>query len=158
MIGLMSGTSTDGITAAAARFAPSGAAGVTFELLGWRARSYLTEERERLLRAIDGATPAEYTALDFALGGWLADAVHSMLTATGLDRGDVRAIAPLATLGTATRARQIGAPSVAERRHQRGSDPGARRCPRGAGAPQVIASAALPAMVACPTEPWWHRT
>jgi anhydro-N-acetylmuramic acid kinase len=89
----MSGTSTDGITAAAVRFAPTGADGVTAELLGWTSRPFAPAERERLLRAIEGAAPADYAALDFDMGGWIADAALAALAAAGLEPADVRAIA-----------------------------------------------------------------
>jgi anhydro-N-acetylmuramic acid kinase len=92
VIGLMSGTSLDGITAAAARFTERGPR-VNAELLAYVTRPYTTEQRERLARALTGATPAEYCRLSFDLGGWLADAAIMCFAETGISRRDVAAIA-----------------------------------------------------------------
>ena len=73
LIGLMSGTSLDGITAAAVRFTEEDGR-VAAELLAFTGRDYTPAERARLQNALTGATPAEYTRLNFDLGGWLADA------------------------------------------------------------------------------------
>jgi len=93
IVGLMSGTSADGISAAAARFTPDADAGVHCTLLAYRARPYSSAERERLLRAVEGAAPAEYCRLDFDLGVWLADAALAVMADAGLASSDVRAIA-----------------------------------------------------------------
>lgn len=92
LVGLMSGTSADGISAAVARFTPS-PPGVRAELLAHVARPYTPAQRERLLRAIEGATPHEYCVLSFELGAWLADAALAAIGAARLAPGDVRAIA-----------------------------------------------------------------
>lgn len=92
LVGLMSGTSADGISAAVVRFTPA-PPGVRAELLAHEARPYAAAQRERLLRAIDGATPHEYCVLNFELGAWLADAALAAIRAAGLAPGDIRAIA-----------------------------------------------------------------
>ena len=89
----MSGTSTDGISAAVARFALSEGGAVHAELVAYVARRYTPAERERLLHAIDGASPAEYCRLNFDLGAWLADAALAVMAEAGLSPSDVRAIA-----------------------------------------------------------------
>jgi anhydro-N-acetylmuramic acid kinase len=93
IVGLMSGTSLDGITAAVVRFSPKGDTGVDAELLAFTARDYTPQQRERLARALTGATPAEYTRLNFDLGGWLADAAISAIAEAGVARHDIAAVA-----------------------------------------------------------------
>ena len=93
IVGLMSGTSLDGITAAVVRFSPKGETGVDAELLAFTARDYTPQQRERLARALTGATPAEYTRLNFDLGGWLADAAISAIAEAGVARHDIAAVA-----------------------------------------------------------------
>ena len=92
LVGLMSGTSLDGISAAVARFIP-GVDHVSAELLAFRSVAYTREQRDRLLRALEGTSPAEYCRLNFELGSWLADAAIAVLAEAGVARDDVRAIA-----------------------------------------------------------------
>ena len=108
-IGLMSGTSLDGIAACVVRFAENGkrtggraapaaensvarAAENSFELLAFEVREYNAEQREHLMRAMKSATAQEYCRLDFDLGGWLADAAGAVLMESGVPRDEVRAI------------------------------------------------------------------
>jgi anhydro-N-acetylmuramic acid kinase len=93
LVGLMSGTSLDGITAAVVRFKPSGETRVEAELLAFVVRAYTPEQRARLSVALTGATPSEYTRLNFDLGGWLSDAATSAIAEAGVARGDIAAIA-----------------------------------------------------------------
>ncbi len=92
VVGLMSGTSLDGVSAAVARFVP-GVDHISAELLAFRSLSYTRDQRERLLRALEGAPPSEYCRLNFELGAWLADAAVAVLADAGVARDDVRAIA-----------------------------------------------------------------
>jgi anhydro-N-acetylmuramic acid kinase len=91
-VGLMSGTSLDGISAAVARFSP--AAGQTFdvELLGFHVHEYAPAQRERLLAAMREGSARDYCRLAADFGGWLADAVVAVLAESGVARADVRAI------------------------------------------------------------------
>ena len=92
LVGLMSGTSTDGISAAAVRFGADGdRTGAT--LLAYQEQPYVSAQRERLLRALDGASLAKLARLDFELGAWLADAALAVIGHAGLVPRDVRAIA-----------------------------------------------------------------
>jgi anhydro-N-acetylmuramic acid kinase len=93
LVGLMSGTSLDGITAAVVRFSHSGDTGLTAELLAFTLRDYTAEQRARLAAALVGVTPAEYTRLNFDLGGWLSDAAISAIAEAGVSRNDISAIA-----------------------------------------------------------------
>ncbi len=91
-VGLMSGTSLDGISAAVVRFTP--AAGDTFEssLLGFHVVEYSAEQRARLLDAMRAGTARDYCRLAADFGGWLADAAIAVLADAGVARTDVRAI------------------------------------------------------------------
>ena len=89
LVGLMSGTSLDGISAAVVRFNSANAA----ELLAFRQIPYDGARRQRLAGAIAGGTPDEYCRLNFDLGHWLADAAVAVLADAGVSRTDVAAIA-----------------------------------------------------------------
>jgi anhydro-N-acetylmuramic acid kinase len=93
MVGLMSGTSADGISAAVASFDRTEGGRVRADLLAYHSRSYTPAERERLLRAIESGTPEEYCRLNFDLGSWLADAALATMAKAHLAPGDVTAIA-----------------------------------------------------------------
>lgn len=92
LVGLMSGTSLDGITAVVVRF-PETEGRLGVELLAQVHHPYDTATRERLAAALVGATPSEYTRLDFALGGWLADAALAAIAEAGVARDEIAAIA-----------------------------------------------------------------
>ena len=89
LVGLMSGTSLDGISAAVVRFEADG----TFDLLAFRQLPYDTTKRQRLAGALAGTTPDEYCRLNFDLGHWLADAAVAVLADAGVSRDEVAAIA-----------------------------------------------------------------
>ena len=93
LVGLMSGTSLDGITAAVVRFTPTENGGVSAELLAFTGRDYTKPERDRLVNALAGTTPSEYTRLNFDLGGWLADAAIGAIAEAGIARADISAVA-----------------------------------------------------------------
>ncbi len=93
-VGLMSGTSLDGITAAAVRFAiDSDGYPSACQLLAHLTRPYEVAERNRLERALrDGASTAEWCQLGFDVGAWLTDAARALLAAGQIPRRTVRAI------------------------------------------------------------------
>ncbi|HEY7897080.1 MAG TPA: anhydro-N-acetylmuramic acid kinase [Gemmatimonadaceae bacterium] len=91
-VGLMSGTSLDGISAAVVRFNDTGS-GVGHELLGFTSTSYTDSQRARLASAMVRGTAAEYCTLNFELGEWLADAATGAMQQAGVEREEVRAIA-----------------------------------------------------------------
>lgn len=93
VIGLMSGTSLDGISAAAARFTPSTGSGIKVELLAFTSLPYNPAQRARLAASLTGTTPAEYCRLNFDLGDWLAGAAMDVLAKSGVARDDVLAVA-----------------------------------------------------------------
>ena len=97
-VGLMSGTSCDGISAAAVRFTrEDGVATSDYpdatELLGFVQRPYTAAERARLFAAMEGGTAREYCRLAADLGGWFADAGAELLADAGVARASVRAVA-----------------------------------------------------------------
>ena len=92
LVGVMSGTSRDGVTAAVARFR-SMADGCTVELLGFETLPYADAMRERLRAASDSATAAEYNALSFALGERFAEAAAAAIASAGVARADIAAVA-----------------------------------------------------------------
>lgn len=93
VIGLMSGTSLDGISAAAVRFTPSSSGKLDFEMLAYRSLPYDGAQRERLALALRSGSPADYCRLNFDLGEWLARAAIATLAEAGISRSDVLAIA-----------------------------------------------------------------
>jgi anhydro-N-acetylmuramic acid kinase len=93
VVGLMSGTSLDGISAAVARFRDASDGRVDVDLLAFTSREYTGSERSRLSGALGGGTPTEYCRLNFDLGGWLADAAIAVMAEAGVAREDIAAIA-----------------------------------------------------------------
>ena len=93
LVGLMSGTSLDGITAAVVRFTESEDGKVSAELLAMSNRDYTPETRSRLAVALTGATPSEYCRLNFELGAWLGEAAVGVMAEAGVSRSDIAAIA-----------------------------------------------------------------
>ena len=87
-VGLMSGTSLDGITAAVARFTED-----CCELVASSTCPYSDEQRTRLEHVLARAVPpAEWARLDVDLGGWLADAALSAIVKSGVEPSAIRAI------------------------------------------------------------------
>jgi len=93
VVGLMSGTSLDGISAAVARFTDSADGRIGVDLLAYTSRSYTPAQRSRLSAALGGGTPSEYCRLNFDLGGWLAGAAIEVMAEAGIAREDISAIA-----------------------------------------------------------------
>jgi anhydro-N-acetylmuramic acid kinase len=92
----MSGTSLDGISAAVVRFRESSVAAdggrVVPELLAFVSRPYDAAQRDRVAAALTGASPEEYSRLDFDLGAWLADGAVAAIAEGGVARSDIAAI------------------------------------------------------------------
>lgn len=88
-LGLISGTSTDGIDAALVRFEPE------IKVLATKTAAYPTQIRERLLAltAADASISLdEFGAIDVAVGRCFADAALSLLTDAGVSPESVAAI------------------------------------------------------------------
>jgi anhydro-N-acetylmuramic acid kinase len=93
VVGLMSGTSLDGIGAAVARFRDASDGRIDVDLLAYTSRSYTPAQRTRLTAALGSGTPSEYCRLNFELGGWLADAAIEVMAEAGVARDEIAAIA-----------------------------------------------------------------
>ena len=92
VVGLMSGTSLDGVAAAVVRFTDHESR-VDAELIGFTQRQYTREQHERLARALVGGSPAEYCRLGFDLGEWLASAAADAIAEAGVARAEIAAVA-----------------------------------------------------------------
>ncbi|GJM21971.1 MAG: anhydro-N-acetylmuramic acid kinase [Planctomycetota bacterium] len=93
LVGLMSGTSCDGVDAVLASFSGTpGAADFSARVLAHAQRSYSASFRGRLLR-LPGARAPELARLDRELAERFAEAVSDALQLAGVARDDVRAVA-----------------------------------------------------------------
>lgn len=92
LVGLMSGTSLDGISAAVVRFDEKDAR-ISAELLAFDHRPYLPAERMRIEALMQRGTAQEYCRLSVDMGTWLADAAKAALIQTSVPRDEVAAIA-----------------------------------------------------------------
>jgi len=93
MVGLMSGTSLDGISAAVVRFT-TGERGIPYaDLLAFTVTEYTPAQRTRLTAAMASVSTAEYCRIGFDLGEWLARAAMNVIAEAGIARGDIAAIA-----------------------------------------------------------------
>jgi anhydro-N-acetylmuramic acid kinase len=93
LVGLMSGTSLDGISAAVVRFSEGAASRIDFDMLAFTSTPYSPEQRQRLAAALHGTGPAEYCRLNFELGEWLAAAAVTAMAEAGIARADIAGIA-----------------------------------------------------------------
>ena len=93
LVGVMSGTSLDGISAAAVRLHDDELHRPQAQLLSFAHRPYSPAERLRLENAMRTATAQEYCRLNAEMGEWLADAALSAIADAGIARNDVTAIA-----------------------------------------------------------------
>lgn len=84
-IGLMSGTSLDGMDAALVRFhGPMHA-----ELLGFTTRGYSRDERDQVRHAIESGGARDLALLHARLGDWACDAIEELLGGTHVGATDV---------------------------------------------------------------------
>lgn len=93
LVGLMSGTSLDGISAAAVHFHEPPGARVQARLLSFVHTPYAASQRERLERAMHEGSAREYCRLHADLGTWLGEAAAAAMQAARLTPHDVRAVA-----------------------------------------------------------------
>ncbi|WP_310571573.1 anhydro-N-acetylmuramic acid kinase [Gemmatimonas sp.] len=93
LVGLMSGTSLDGISAAVARFHDLSNGRVHCDLLGFTHRAYHREERARLEQAMQQGSAREYCRVQADVGDWMADAALAAMADAGVTARDVAAVA-----------------------------------------------------------------
>lgn len=88
-VGIMSGTSLDGVDAALVRFhGPTHAT-----LLGSLTRAYDPAERQQIRDALNGGHPRQLAALHVRLAEWAADAVQGVLEGAGVLASELSFIA-----------------------------------------------------------------
>ena len=92
IVGLMSGTSLDGIDAALCDVSGSGTA-TRVELLAFETFPFPAPLRRRVLEAIEGGSPADVCELDFLLGDVFADAVEGIAARAGIPLGAIDLVA-----------------------------------------------------------------
>ncbi|NCW45894.1 MAG: hypothetical protein EBV77_10620, partial [Gemmatimonadaceae bacterium] len=92
LVGLMSGTSLDGISAAVVAFSERDGL-VHADLRHFAQRAYHDEARARLAAAMHGASAQEYCRLHTDLGTWLGDAARDAMQGAGVSAHEVQAIA-----------------------------------------------------------------
>ncbi|MBW3535622.1 MAG: anhydro-N-acetylmuramic acid kinase, partial [Gemmatimonadetes bacterium] len=91
IVGLMSGTSMDGIDAALLEL-DDGPDGIRWSLLEFRSEAYDDERRGRIREAVDGGSSETLCRLHADLGEWLAAAASAVVEQAGVDAGEVAAI------------------------------------------------------------------
>ena len=91
-VGLMSGTSLDGVSAAAVRIDKPDSGALRADLVAFIGTTYTAEQRDRLSRALVGGSAREYCRLGFDLGSWLADAAVAVIAEAGVAKSEIRAI------------------------------------------------------------------
>ncbi|HSM37540.1 MAG TPA: anhydro-N-acetylmuramic acid kinase [Longimicrobiales bacterium] len=92
IIGLMSGTSLDGIDAALVRFGGGGSGAPDWSIEAFRFSPYTDERRERIRAAIASGGAAALATLHADLGEWLADAALELCEAAGVAPEAIAAI------------------------------------------------------------------
>jgi hypothetical protein len=93
LVGLMSGTSLDGISAAVARFTDTPGGRPTAVLESFVQRPYSHEARLRLESAMQQGLAKDFCRLHADLGDWLADAALEAMALAGVTAAEVSAIA-----------------------------------------------------------------
>lgn len=93
LVGLMSGTSLDGVSAAVVRFTEDEDSGIAWELLAYDVTPYSDSERELLAECLTGTSPDVYCRVNYELGDWLARAAIAVIAQAGVPRDAIAGIA-----------------------------------------------------------------
>lgn len=93
MVGLMSGTSLDGISAAAVRFTDLPDGRINADVLSFAHRAYDADARVRMEGLMREGSAREYCRIHGDLGEWLAEAALMAIREAGLTHTDVAAVA-----------------------------------------------------------------
>jgi len=91
-IGVMSGTSLDGIDVAIVDFVGDDERPQSWDLVSFRTETYTLRVRSEIRQAIAAASAQSLCDLDFDLGARIGEAVQGSLSAAGIPRETVRAI------------------------------------------------------------------
>ena len=92
-VGLMSGTSLDGVSAAVVRFTErEEGAGYDVELLAHVQTAYRPEQRAQLRAVMREASARDYCRAGFDLGAWLAEAADAAIARARIPRETIRAV------------------------------------------------------------------
>ena len=92
VVGLMSGTSLDGISAVVVRFDKRNTS-ISADLLAFSHRPYTHDERSRLERAMHDGSARDYCRLHVDVGSWFADAAVRVIAESGVARADIACVA-----------------------------------------------------------------
>lgn len=93
VVGLMSGTSLDGISAAVASFTNDVQGRPQATLLHFVQRDYTPAQRDRLAAAMHDSSARDICRLNADLGEWLGDAALDAMRGAGVQAADVSAVA-----------------------------------------------------------------
>jgi anhydro-N-acetylmuramic acid kinase len=91
-VGLMSGTSLDGIDAVVVQIDGESREDVEWSLLVFRTTAYDEGRREMILDTLEKGTPQTLCRLDASLGEWFASAARDVCEAAGVETREVAAI------------------------------------------------------------------
>ncbi len=91
-VGVMSGTSLDGIDVAIVDFAGEGERPTTWELVAFGTETYELDVRDQIRRAIAAGTAEALCDLDFDLGARIGNAVRRALSDADISSEQIRAI------------------------------------------------------------------
>ncbi len=94
VVGLMSGTSLDGISAAVVKFTSDETTGrLRVELLSFVQKPFTTETRSRIASAMVQGSARDYCRLNVDMGNWLAAAANSAIAETDVPRSHIACVA-----------------------------------------------------------------
>ena len=91
-MGLMSGTSIDGIDAVLVRIDGDSSTTLSWSLLAFSTTAYDEDRRKTILEALEEGTPDTLCRLHVSLGEWFASAVHDVCEAAGVESRELAAI------------------------------------------------------------------
>ena len=91
-MGLMSGTSIDGIDAVLVRIDGDSSTTLAWSLLAFSTTAYDEDRRKTILEALEEGTPDTLCRLHASLGEWFASAVHDVCEAAGVESRELAAI------------------------------------------------------------------
>ena len=91
-VGLMSGTSIDGIDAVLVRIDGDSSTTLAWSLLAFSTTAYDEDRRKTILEVLEEGTPDTLCRLHASLGEWFASAVHDVCEAAGVESRELAAI------------------------------------------------------------------